>query len=168
MKGSETISIPTTWKEVIEEGKKLTTDTDGDGMIDRYAMIFWQNGFESSAPFLWALNGQLFNEDGSGINLTSEEMYQAVDFIRALIYAHKIMPHDWTNFEGGQAFLKDNPNYSFPIDALKYSQPLPNHREFYKINQMITEMLKKIILTDADIMTELEKTEKAINSAIEQ
>ena len=67
-----------------------------------------------------------------------------------------------------QAFLRDNPNYSFPIDALEYSQPLPNHREFYKINQMITEMLEKIILTDADIMTALETTEKAINSAIEQ
>ena len=266
MKGSEAISIPTTWKEVIEKGKKLTADTDGDGMIDRYAMIFWQNGFESCAPFLWALNGQLFKEDGSGVNLTSAEMYQAVHFIRDLIYVHKIMPHDWTNFEGGQAFLsgklamgpfisgglvyfennlpwdlkitsfpsfmgekrlpltglalvnfsknkkkrkaahefimwlvnkenttkiykdvgylpvrksavnsldlqaflRDNPNYSFPIDALEYSQPLPNHREFYKINQMITEMLEKIILTDADIMTALETTEKAINSAIEQ
>jgi len=263
--GSEATSIPTTWEEVIETGKKLTIDTDDDGIVDRYAMMFWQNGFESYAPFLWALGGHLFKEDGSGVDLTSVETYQAIKFLRDITYEHGIMPHDWTNFEGGQAFLSgklamgpfissglvyfennlpwrlkitsfptfrgekrlpltglalvnfsknkkkrnaahefimwlvskkntiklykdvgylpvrksavnsldlkafitDNPNYSFPIDALDYSQPLPSHREYYKINQMIVEMLERIILTDADIMTELEATEKKINLELE-
>jgi ABC-type glycerol-3-phosphate transport system substrate-binding protein len=266
VEGTEPPSFLTTWEEVIEEGKRLTVDTDGDGRVDRYAMIFWQNGFEICAPFLWALGGQLLREDGSGVDLTSEEMYQAVSFIRDLVYVHGIMPRNWTNFEGGQAFLsgdlamgpfisgglvyfednlpwnlkitsfpffkgekslpltgsalvsfsgnkkrrraahefimwlvnrentikiykdvgylpvrrsavgsldlqafiKKHPNHAFPIDAVEHSRPLPNHREFYKINQMILEMLERIMLTDADIMTELERAEKAINAAIMQ
>jgi ABC-type glycerol-3-phosphate transport system substrate-binding protein len=264
--GLEPTKLPTTWEEVIEIGKKLTADTNGDGMIDRYAMIFWQNGFESLAPFLWAYGGEFIGRDGSSVKLTSKEMYEAVSFIHAIIYKHGIMPHNWTNFEGGQAFLsgklamgpfissgltyfednlpwslkitpfpylkgerhlpltglalvnfaknkkkrkaahefilwlvnkkntvkifqevgylpvrksavnslelhaflKENPNYSVPLDAIKYSRPLPNHREFYKINQMIIQMLERILFTNKDIMSELNVSEKAINSKIKQ
>jgi sn-glycerol 3-phosphate transport system substrate-binding protein len=262
--GSGPLRIPTTWEEVIEEGKRLTVDTDGDGRVDRYATVFWRNGYEICTPFLWALGGELFREDGSGVDLTSEEMYQAVSFIRDLVYVHGIMPRNWTNFEGGQAFLsgnlamgpfisgglvyfednlpwdlkitsfpsfrgerqvpltgsalvnfarnrkrrkaahefimwlvnrentikiykdvgylpvrrsavesldlqafvKEHPNHRYPIDALACSRPLPNHREYYKINQMILEMLERILLTDADISKELAKTENAINAAL--
>lgn len=264
--GLDHTELPSTWEEVIEIGKKLTVDTNEDGMIDRYAMIFWQNGFESFAPFLWAYGGELIRGDGSGVNLTSEAMYMAVSFIHDLMYKYEIMPHNWTNFEGGQAFLSgklamgpfisggltyfednlpwnlkttpfpsltgekhlpltglalvnfsnnkkkrkaanefilwlvskkntvnifkevgylpvrksavksldlqaflnENPNYSVPLNALEYSRPLPNHREFYKINQMIIDMLERILLTNEDIILELAVTERAINSAIEQ
>ncbi len=264
--GLDSTKLPTTWKEVIEIGKELTVDTNEDGMIDRYAMIFWQNGFESFAPFLWAYGGELIHEDSSGVNLTSKEMYKAVSFIHDLIYKYEIMPHNWTNFEGGQAFLsgklamgpfisggltyfednlpwnlmiapfpsldgkkqlpltgsalvnfsknkkkrkaanefilwlvnkkntvklfkevgylpvrktainslelraflKENPNYSVPLDAVEYSRPLPNHREFYKINQMIIDMLDRILLTNGNITSELAVTEKSINLAIEK
>jgi ABC-type glycerol-3-phosphate transport system substrate-binding protein len=265
VEGTGPPSFLTTWEGTINEGKRLTADTNGDGITDRYAMIFWQNGFEICAPFLWALGGKLFREDGSGVDLSSEEMYQAVSFIRDLVYVHGIMPHNWTNFEGGQAFLsgdlamgpfisgglvyfednlpwnlritsfpffrgekhlpltgsalvnfsrnkkrrraahefimwlvnrentiqmykdvgylpvrrsavqsldmkafiKEHPNHRYPIEALAFSRPLPNHREFYKINQMILKMVERIMLTDADIRDELERTEKAINAAIE-
>jgi sn-glycerol 3-phosphate transport system substrate-binding protein len=257
--------IPTTWKEAIDVGKKLSMDTDDDGRLDQYAMIFWQNGIESYLPFLWALDGYVFKGDDSRITLTSDETYQATKFLRDLAHEHEIMPHDWTSFEGGQAFLSgklamgpfissglvyfednlpwnlkiaayptykgkrrlpltglalvnfsknkkrrkashkfmmwlvnkqntiklykdvgylpvrksavnsldlrafiaENPNFSFPIEALDHSQTLPNHPDYYKINQMIIEMMERIILTDADIMRELETTEKAINSALE-
>ena len=263
--GITAASIPKTWQEVIDVGKKLSIDTDDDGRPDQYAMIFWQNGIESFLPFLWALDGQLVKANDSRITLASEETYQATKFLRDLAHEHKIMPHDWTNFEGGQAFLSgklamgpfissglvyfennlpwnlkitpfptymgekrlpltglalvnfsknkkkikashefimwlvnkqntikmykdvgylpvrksavnsldlksfiaDNPNYSFPIEALEYSHSLPKHRDYYKINQLIIEMMERIILTDADIMTELETTENAINSTIE-
>jgi sn-glycerol 3-phosphate transport system substrate-binding protein len=208
----------------------------------------------------------LLKEGGTEVDLTSEEMYEAVKFIRDLVYVHKIMPHNWTGYEGGEAFLrgkvamgpfissglvfmetnlpwelkistfptfrgkrwvpltglalvnfahnkkkrtaandfimwlvnkentikiykevgylpvrksavqsmdlkafiKDNPNYTFPLDALEYCRPLPNHREYYKINLIIKEMLAKIILTDADIRTELAATEDKINEAIKE
>ncbi len=67
-----------------------------------------------------------------------------------------------------RAFLKENPNYSVPLDAVEYSRPLPNHREFYKINQMIIDMLDRILLTNGNITSELAVTEKSINLAIEK
>jgi sn-glycerol 3-phosphate transport system substrate-binding protein len=65
-----------------------------------------------------------------------------------------------------QAFERTNQNHAVAIDALDHSQPLPNHREFYTINQLILEMFERIILTDADVQSELEKTEQVINAAI--
>ena len=67
-----------------------------------------------------------------------------------------------------RAFLKGNPNYNVALTSIQYSRSLPHHREFYKINQMIIDMLERIILTNEDIVTELAATEKAINSALKQ
>jgi ABC-type glycerol-3-phosphate transport system substrate-binding protein len=198
------------------------------------------------------------------VDLTSREMYEAITFIHDLIYKYAIMPRNWTNFEGGQAFLsgklamgpfisgglvyfednlpwklkissfpsingqkslpltgsalvnfaknkkkrraanefilwlvnkentikifkdvgyvpvrrsavnsldllaflKDNPNHAAVLDALEHSRPLPPHREFYKINLMIIEMLEKILLANLSIEPELERTEKEINLTI--
>ena len=99
---------PSNWNELIEMGKKLTADTDGDGITDSYAMMFWTDGFYGLAPVLWAYGGEFFNEDNTRINLTSDEMVQAVSMLRDLVYTHHIMPQNWTDWEGGQAFLTGN------------------------------------------------------------
>jgi len=64
-------------------------------------------------------------------------------------------------------FDKKNPNFKVPIDSIKYSKALPNTPEFYKINKAISEMLQRIILSDGDVLEELQKTEKEINSFLE-
>ncbi len=256
---------PDTWEEMIKMGKKLTQDTDGDGKIDRYATMFWLNGIYGIAPFLWDNGGKIFTDDGKRVNLTSDAMVKTVKMFKDLVYKYRIMPHNWTDWESGQAFLsgklamggftsaaiaygeknlpwklkiallpkvngkrytvlggsalvnfargrkrrraandfilwmvrKENtikmheevgfipvrksainslevkmfdrkhPNYKVPIDSIKYSKPLPNHPEFYKINKAIEEMLQRIILNDADVLEELQKTEKQINSFLE-
>jgi sn-glycerol 3-phosphate transport system substrate-binding protein len=93
------------WEDVVETGIKLTRDKDEDGNIDRFALMFWQNGFHSFAPLLWDHGGRLFNEDGTEVNVNSDEMLRTISFIQDLVYKHGIMPHNWTNFEGAQAFL---------------------------------------------------------------
>jgi sn-glycerol 3-phosphate transport system substrate-binding protein len=66
-----------------------------------------------------------------------------------------------------KAFLRENPNYAAPIEALEYGRPLPNHPKFYRINQELRKMLQSILLSGADPLDELEKTERKINKLIQ-
>jgi ABC-type glycerol-3-phosphate transport system substrate-binding protein len=96
---------PATWDEMIRIGKRLTEDIDGDGRPDRYAILFWMDGFYGIAPFLWANGGSFFSKDGTRIVLTSDEMVRTIMMLRDLVFTHRIMPQNWTDWEGGQAFL---------------------------------------------------------------
>jgi sn-glycerol 3-phosphate transport system substrate-binding protein len=66
-----------------------------------------------------------------------------------------------------RAFVRENPRYRVPLEAIEYARPLPNHTEFLKINQEIARMLQRIILRKADIEVELRRTEEKINGMIE-
>jgi sn-glycerol 3-phosphate transport system substrate-binding protein len=96
---------PSTWDELVEAGKKLTVDTDGDGEFDTYAIMFWANGFYGLAPFLWDQGGEFFSDDNTRITLTSDEMVRTIEMLRDLVFKDRIMPQNWTDWEGGQAFL---------------------------------------------------------------
>ncbi|UCB44952.1 MAG: ABC transporter substrate-binding protein [Spirochaetota bacterium] len=65
-----------------------------------------------------------------------------------------------------RSFHKKNPNFKIPVDELRYSRPLPHHKEYFKINKMLTDMLQKIILQHTDPAEELAHAEKEINAAI--
>jgi ABC-type glycerol-3-phosphate transport system substrate-binding protein len=99
---------PSTWEEMISIGKRLTTDTDGDGNPDNYAVMFWMDGFYGIAPFLWANGGEFFSSDKRRILLTSVEMVRTITMLRDLVFTHRIMPQNWTDWESGQAFLTGN------------------------------------------------------------
>jgi sn-glycerol 3-phosphate transport system substrate-binding protein len=66
-----------------------------------------------------------------------------------------------------RAFVRENPRYRVPLEAIEYARPLPNHPEFLKINQEIARMLQRIILQKAGIEEELRRTEEKINGMIE-
>ena len=51
---------------------------------------------------------ELFPGDGKRIELASDEMYKTISLLMDLIFIHKIMPQNWTDWEGGQAFLTGN------------------------------------------------------------
>jgi len=256
---------PTTWEQLITAGKKLSRDTDGDGVQDTYALSFYLNGVYGLLPILWANGGSLFTADNKRVNLTSREMEKTISMVYDLVFTHRIMPQKWTDWESAQAFLtgklamgwfssagisygeqnlpwklrvshmpslngkrfsvlsgtalvnftknskkrkaaldfmfwllkrendikmferigflpirqsvvnsleikafvKENPNYRFPIEALEYVRPLPFHPEFLKINQEIRDMLQRIILDRADLREELKNTETKINEMLE-
>ena len=263
-KGISQEKFPESWEEIITLGKHFTTDEDGNGVPDRYAMAFWQIGFNIYAPFLWAYGGRLFSEDGRVV-LTSEAMIKTIIMIRDLVYEYKIMPMNWTDFESAQAFLTGklamgpfisggltyleenlpwsikvvpmptingkrysvltglalvnfsrskkkikaandfiswlvnkentitmfkkvgylpvrksavnslelkafitkNPNFEVAINELPFSRSLPHHKEYFKINQTLIDMLEKILMEGADPIVELKKTEDEINRMLE-
>jgi sn-glycerol 3-phosphate transport system substrate-binding protein len=99
---------PGNWDELVEMGKRLTADTDGDGDLDTYAMMFWTDGFYGLAPVLWSYGGEFFDSGNTRINLSSDEMVSTITMLRDLVYTHRIMPQNWTDWEGGQAFLTGN------------------------------------------------------------
>ena len=263
-KGISQEKFPESWEEIITLGKHFTTDEDGNGVPDRYAMAFWQIGFNIYAPFLWAYGGRLFSEDGRVV-LTSEAMIKTIMMIRDLVYKYKIMPMNWTDFESAQAFLTGklamgpfisggltyleenlpwsikvvpmptingnrysvltglalvnfsrskkkikaandfiswlvnkentitmfkkvgylpvrksavnslelkafitkNPNFEVAINELPFSRALPHHKEYFKINQTLIDMLEKILMEGADPIVELKQTEDEINRMLE-
>jgi sn-glycerol 3-phosphate transport system substrate-binding protein len=63
-----------------------------------------------------------------------------------------------------RAFHKENPNYRIPIESLEFARPLPRLVEYYKINKRLRDMLQRIFMEGADIVTELKKAEEDINS----
>jgi len=263
--GLDPDSPPLTWEELIRIGKRLTRDTDGDGEVDSYAMMFWVNGFYGIMPFFWANGGAFFSEDGSRVEMTSPAMQTTIRMLMDLIFTYRIMPRTWTDWEGGQAFLtgklamgaftsagisygeqnlpwplrvspmpsingkrytvlggsalvnfssskrktkyindfiawcvnkentirlhekigyvpvrksalnslelkafhRENPNYLVPIESLGYARPLPHHPDFYKMNELIRDMLHRLILDESDITAELERVDKEINELMD-
>jgi sn-glycerol 3-phosphate transport system substrate-binding protein len=99
---------PESWDEMIEMGTKLTRDTNGDGIIDAYAMTFYTNGMYGIAPLLWANGGKFFTEDGKKINLTSPEMEKTIMMIHDLFFRYRLISRNWTGWEAAQAFLTGN------------------------------------------------------------
>jgi multiple sugar transport system substrate-binding protein len=86
---------PETWEELIEIGKKLTKDTDGDGTPDQYGlgMVGKSAGWHMFGfmPFVWSNGGNLVTAEGkSGIN--EPEAIEAIEFWTDLIHEHEIAP----------------------------------------------------------------------------
>jgi len=66
-----------------------------------------------------------------------------------------------------KAFHRENPNYLVPIESLGYARPLPHHPDFYKMNELIRDMLHRLILDESDITAELERVDKEINELMD-
>jgi sn-glycerol 3-phosphate transport system substrate-binding protein len=96
---------PESWEEMVEMGKRLTGDSDADGVVDAYALTFYTDGIYGMAPILWANGGQLFTGDGKRINLTSPEMEKTVLMIHDLFFKYRLISRTWTGWESAQAFL---------------------------------------------------------------
>ena len=114
----EGISIPEsgwTLADFYEICKKVTKDTNGDGVVDQYGITdyTWQQA-------LVAYGGHLI--DKSGINVDSSEMHQALAFMSKLDMLsqhYKVTSHDFD--EGRVAF--------YPMSLAQYRtyKPYPYH-----------------------------------------
>ncbi len=97
---------PKTWDELIEYGKVLTKDFDDDGTIDQWAVLVSLEGVFGFTPLIRQVGGEFLNEDRTEALFDGDEGLRVMTLVRDMAYEYKIMPSNWTLFEGTNAFLQ--------------------------------------------------------------
>ncbi|HYE36410.1 ABC transporter substrate-binding protein [Methylocaldum sp.] len=84
---------PRTWDEFAEYARRLTRDTDGDGIVDQYGYCHAE-AFEYSLPFVWQNRGEYFDAQGRAA-------FDEPAFVKALSFLQRmktdgvaVMPSD--------------------------------------------------------------------------
>lgn len=98
-----------TWETLIENGKKLTKDRDGDGTIDQYAL--WADLWDMElywASLIWQNQGEILSPDYTKTLLGEPPAMGAWQFIYDLIFVHKIMPTPSVAEQFGDPFESGN------------------------------------------------------------
>lgn len=92
---------PTTWAEVIEYGKALTKDLDGDGTIDQYGYglvgNLQGNTWFRFMPELWSAGGDIANAEMTEATLNTPEAIEALSYYTGLLTEHHIAPEGSVN-----------------------------------------------------------------------
>jgi len=96
---------PKTWDQVIEYGKKLTKDFDGDGTIDQWGVLISLEGVFGFTPLIRQVGGEFLNEDRTKALFNSDKGVKVMNMLLNMAYKYKIMPSNWNLFEGTNAFL---------------------------------------------------------------
>jgi multiple sugar transport system substrate-binding protein len=73
---------PKTWDEFADDARRLTRDTDGDGMTDRYGYSHAE-ALEYSLPFVWQNRGEYIDAQGR-VAFTEPAFVEALAFLRQL------------------------------------------------------------------------------------
>ncbi|KPJ89678.1 MAG: hypothetical protein AMS17_01080 [Spirochaetes bacterium DG_61] len=97
---------PKTWNQVIEYGKKLTKDFNNDGIIDQWAVLISLEGVFGFTPLIRQVGGEFLNEERTVALFNSEEGVKVMKLVQDMAYRYRIMPSNWTLFEGTNAFLQ--------------------------------------------------------------
>jgi multiple sugar transport system substrate-binding protein len=98
-----------TWETLVENGKKLTKDSDGDGTTDQFAL--WADLWDMEliwASLIWQNQGEVLNEDFSKTLLGEEAAMGAWEFVHSLIFEHGIMPGPSVAEQFGDPFESGN------------------------------------------------------------
>jgi len=170
-------SPPDNTTELIEIGKQMTVDTDGDGKIDQYGLVWNFTEPFFYVPWLGGFGEWLLTDDNNP-NLNTEGNRRGFQFIKALRDEHQIIPKECdyeianAMFKTGRAAMIINGDWSwgdysgvvdFGIARIpkvsetgKWPSPLVSTKG-YSINinttgEKLTETLKLIqYLTSADV-----------------
>jgi multiple sugar transport system substrate-binding protein len=85
---------PTTWDEFVEDAKKLTIDTDGDGEIDQWGFGYPAGFAQEWSHTMFAFgeqNGTAFFDDEGNPTLNGEGMVDAADQFLQLMTTEKVL-----------------------------------------------------------------------------
>ncbi len=96
---------PRTISELIEMGKKLTRDTNGDGRPDRYALAWNYTEPFFAIPFIGGYGGWVFDEHYNP-TLDTEATVKAARLIYDLANKYKIIPRE-CDYEVANALFKE-------------------------------------------------------------
>jgi len=82
-----------TWAEFVDTARRLTSDTDGDGVEDRWG-FGWAREFFYVQSWLWAGGGDLLTADGTRATgaLDAAETLDAIAFYLDLATREKVVP----------------------------------------------------------------------------
>ncbi|MGX2041822.1 ABC transporter substrate-binding protein [Methylocaldum sp. MU1018] len=73
---------PRTWGEFAASARRLTRDTDGDGVIDQYGYCHAE-AFEYSLPFVWQNRGEYFDAEGRAV-FDEPAFAEALSFLQSM------------------------------------------------------------------------------------
>ncbi len=96
---------PQTISQLIEMGKKLTKDTDGDGRPDSYALAWNYTEPFFAIPFIGGYGGWIFDEEYHP-TLDTEATVKAARLIYDLANKYKIIPRE-CDYEVANALFKE-------------------------------------------------------------
>lgn len=96
---------PTTDKELIELGKRLTIDKNGDGRPDQYGLVWNYTEPYFFVPFLTGFGGWVVDSTRKP-TLNTPEMVQGLNFIKELRDVHKIIPNE-ADYNVADALFKE-------------------------------------------------------------
>ncbi len=91
---------PTTLTEFLDDARRLTKDTDGDGRPDQWGFVF-TNQRSNWITFSTQFGGSILTPDGKSGALESSQNIQASQLMQDLIYKYKVAPKP----EGVDAWL---------------------------------------------------------------
>ena len=125
------------WAKLVEVGKQLTKDADGDGTTDQWGLYTETSDMENYwLSLVWQNGGSFFGTDGKSTALTTAEAAGGVQFLQDLIYKDKILAEPAIFAETGDAFeqglaaMEINGSWLVPTDeaaGLKFGiAPLPS------------------------------------------
>lgn len=112
--GLDPTKPPQNWDELVEYGKQLTVDKDGDGEPDQWGLVFPAAGWEPDdyfLPYAWQADCTVTEETDAGWVSTLEEpeCLEALQFYYDLVHTHGITPssivgYSWEEAKNAFAF----------------------------------------------------------------
>jgi len=96
---------PKDFAELIEVAKRHTADTDGDGRVDRYGLVFNQKEPFWLVPFLGAFGGWVMDAAGNP-TLDTPAMASALAYLRDLKTVHGVIPRE-CDYDMAEALFKE-------------------------------------------------------------
>lgn len=109
--GLDPAAPPETWDELVEVGKTLTQDTNGDGKLDQWGLWFPLQINRGNVyywfAFLWQAGGQIFDEGYTRAEFNGPAGIEALQFWNDLVHEHEIVPlaPPEQGFETGQVAM---------------------------------------------------------------
>ncbi len=94
-----------TWDTLVDVGKQLTIDENGDGIAEQWGFYTETSDMENYwSELVWQNGGEIISDDATQTLLGSDEAVGGIQFLQDLIYTHKIMPTPDLFAETGDAF----------------------------------------------------------------
>lgn len=95
-----------TWDDLVEMGKKLTQDIDGDGTKDQYAIYGLTSWFHRPNIY-WSFGAEILNEDGTKFRLHEPAGVEAVQWLADLHIVEGIATSNWADrFATGRSAME--------------------------------------------------------------